>query len=287
MAAAVIGTDPARFGFDLPDERTVRETYDVVSIPAVTSLAQVARDAGTTVAELRTANSDLASTATTTPARNFPLYIPKGGGERLARSLAAAPGASSAGDAASWPERASSAATSTPSGTATSRAVPAVATTGDRPRVYTVRRGDTLSRIARQYGVSVGDLASWNGLRPPYRLSIGQKLDVHGTSGPPRVVYTVKRGNTLSAIADVFSVRYRDIMSWNKLRRNTLQVGQELVIHPPRPLRVESYRVRRGDTVAKIARRYGVPVRDVLTANGLGKRTVIRPGQRLVVYVGS
>jgi membrane-bound lytic murein transglycosylase D len=62
-------------------------------------------------------------------------------------------------------------------------------------------------------------------------------------------------------------------------------VGQKLRIQPPGPVRIEEYRVRSGDTVAEIARRFGVPVRDVLTANGLQSRTVIRPGQRLVVYV--
>lgn len=81
-------------------------------------------------------------------------------------------------------------------------------------------------------------------------------------------------------------MRYRDIMSWNGLERSVLRVGQELVIQPSRPVRRERYQVRRGDSVARIARRFGVPVQDVLTANGLGRRSVIRPGQRLVVYVG-
>ena len=95
----------------------------------------------------------------------------------------------------------------------------------------------------------------------------------------------MKRGNTLRAIADIFSVRYRDIMSWNDLRGMTVHVGQKLEIHPPRATRLERYQVRRGDTVARIARRFGVPVRDVLTANGLRSRSLIRPGQKLVVYV--
>ncbi len=289
MAAAVIGTDPARFGFDLGTEEEVRARYDVATIPAVTRLTSIARDAGTTVAELRTANTDLASTATTTPVRNFPLYLPRGGGERLAAATAPATPPTGAGPGAAWPVPAPPA----PRAAAETRA-PARAADGDgERRVYRVRRGDTLSEIAEKHGVGYREVASWNQLRSPYRLAVGQELVLYPLGraprgrAPERLVYTVQRGNTLRAIADVFSVRFRDIMGWNDLRRSTLQVGQKLTIRPPRPVKAENYRVRRGDTVAKIARRFGVPVRDVLTANGLGRRSLIRPGERLVVYVGA
>jgi len=201
--------------------------------------------------------------------RNFPLYVPKGGGEVLTAALESGP--SPPAERPSPPPPAAATASAEPAATAAT---------------YRVRRGDTLSEIAARHGVSYRDLASWNGLAPPYHLRVGQTLAVRsGGDGTPRVVYTVRRGNTLQTIADVFAVRYRDVMSWNDLRSSRLQVGQQLVIHPPRPVRVETYRVRRGDTVARIARRFGVPVRDVLTANGLGARTVIRPGQQLTIYV--
>ncbi len=280
MAAAVISADARRFGFELPSLKEVRQQYDVVTIPAVTSLSRIARQAGITVAELRTANTDMASTATATPARNFPLYVPKGSGERLASMVV--PGSRSTGsgqsaEAAPRSRRADVSSTESSWGSA-SRSASSVE--------YVVRSGDTLSEIGERFGVRFSDVASWNGLGRPYRLRVGQKLVIHPKEGSrPRVVYTVKRGNNLRAIADIFSVRYRDIMSWNNLGRSTLQVGQKLVIHPSRSIRVERYQVRRGDSVARIARRFGVSVQDVLTANGLGSRTLIRPGQRLLVYV--
>ncbi len=334
MAAAVIGSDPRRFGFDLATEDEIRQHYDVVTVPSPTRLSTLASRAGVSVADLRTANSDLASNATSTPVRNFPLYIKKGGGEPLIASLTATPQATAA------PPRVEAApprAASPPSPPASTRSsdgtsgVPfeykvragdtpgkiaqgfgvnvsdleewnpflrqRVLYRGDRLTIYPasgsveqvtyrVRSGDTLSEVAERYGVSYRDLARWNGLRSPYRLRVGQQLSVYPRgSAPERLVYTVKKGNTLGAIADIFSVRYRDIMSWNSLGSNTLRVGQKLVVHPPQPVRVETYQVRRGDTVARIARRFGVSVRDVLTANGLGSRTLIRPGQRLTVYV--
>lgn len=48
--------------------------------------------------------------------------------------------------------------------------------------VYTVKRGDTLSRISRMTGTSVQDLARLNGISPPYTIEVGQKLKVNGSS---------------------------------------------------------------------------------------------------------
>lgn len=329
MAAAVIGSDPKRFGFDVPTEAETLATYDIVPIPSPTRLSTLASRAGVTVADLRTANSDLASNATSTPVRNFPLYVPKGGGATtLVASLEATPPRSSP------PPSRSSSSDSPPPGSPPSEFTGApfeyevragdtlgtiaqgfgvtvnnlkewnpilrrrVLYKGDRLTIhpssgsvvqvtYRVRSGDTLSEIATQHGVALRDLARWNRLSSPYRLKVGQQLSIHASaeSAPSRLTYTVKKGNTLRSIADVFAVRYRDIMRWNDLSSSTLKVGQKLNIQPARALRVERYQVRRGDTVAKIARRFGVSVNDVLTANGLGARTVIRPGQRLMVYV--
>ena len=270
MAAAVIAANPGRFGFDLPSAEQLSASFDVVTVPSVTRLSTLAGQAGSSVAELRAANSDLASTASATPARNYPLYVPRGGGERIA---AARPPVSDL--------RADE-----------TVVVKAPASHGNgRPGEtieVVVRAGDTLSEIGARYGLKYTDVAAWNGLSRPYRLRVGQRLVIYagGRDGAtPRLVYTVQRGNTLRAIADVFQVRYRDVMAWNELSSSTLRVGQKLVIRPPRAIRVERYRVRRGDTVARIARRFGVPMRDVLTVNGLRSRSLIRPGQSLLVYV--
>ena len=48
--------------------------------------------------------------------------------------------------------------------------------------VYTVKRGDTLSRISRMTGTSVGELARLNGISPPYNINVGQKLRVSGSA---------------------------------------------------------------------------------------------------------
>ena len=326
LAAAVVSSDPGRFGFDLRTEEEMRQSYDVVTIPSPTSLQAIAERSGVTVADLRTVNTDLASNARSTPARNFPLYIPHGGGDRLTRTLAADPRAPVVRNVGQAEAETAPPARRPGSSTApfeyearrgdTLAEIAAefgvsvdqlrdwnpflrqrVLFRGDRLKIhpaegsvervtYRVRSGDTLSGIASRHGVSYRDLARWNDVPAPYRLRVGQRLVIYPRGATvSRLVYTVKKGNTLASIASVFAVRYRDIMSWNDLDRAYLRVGQKLSIQPSQPMRAESYTVRRGDTAAKIARRYGVSVRDVLTPNGLGGRTVIRPGQRLVVYV--
>lgn len=59
--------------------------------------------------------------------------------------------------------------------------------------VYTVKRGDTLSRISRMTGTSVRDLARMNGISPPYTIEVGQKLKVSGASSSSTKKSTVSK----------------------------------------------------------------------------------------------
>jgi membrane-bound lytic murein transglycosylase D len=106
--------------------------------------------------------------------------------------------------------------------------------------VHVVRSGDTLSGVARRYGVSVASLASTNGLSKSSGLQIGARLDIPGSgssrssaSGDPnRMTYRVRRGDTLSQIAGRFNVSVRNIMTWNKLNQpSSLRAGQRLVLY--------------------------------------------------------
>ncbi|MCE2447431.1 MAG: LysM peptidoglycan-binding domain-containing protein [Candidatus Latescibacteria bacterium] len=93
------------------------------------------------------------------------------------------------------------------------------------------------------------------------------------------IVHVVKRGDTLSEIAARYRVSQKQIQRWNKLRSNRIYAGQSLKVSPP----VRSgdwYRVRRGDTLSKIARQFAVPVYKLKALNRLDGN-VIHVGQKL------
>jgi membrane-bound lytic murein transglycosylase D len=107
--------------------------------------------------------------------------------------------------------------------------------------------------------------------------------------------YKVRRGDTLSKIAQRQRIPMSELAALNNLRsRNTLRVGQvlrlpdhaggsePLVVARAEPLPADRiHRVRRGDTLASIARRYGVTEAEIVAENSLRSRNVIVVGQRL------
>lgn len=268
LAAAVISSDPKRFGFYLPTEEEMRQRYDVVVLPDVLPIARIAELSGVDVVDVRLANNDLDPGLSYTPGRNFPVYLPAGKGAQLTAALAALP-----------PEQ--------PQVMLASRSVPEFEPERKpaESRTHVVKPGETLSSIARTYDVEVGALAKANDIGSPYTLSIGQRLVLPGDKGVVRVVYTVKAGNSLDDIADIFSVRADDVLDWNDLRSRKLKNGQKLTLFPPRDYETRTYKVRRGDSLAAIARRFGVTIEHLLTVNGLTSKKILRPGQRLVMYV--
>lgn len=104
---------------------------------------------------------------------------------------------------------------------------------GQSDGVHIVQAGDTLTHIALRYGMSLAELRRLNGLTSD-RITVGQTLVVR-SSGTTTVSYTVRRGDTLGAIAARFGVTVADIQRANGLRSSRILVGQTLNIpnQPP------------------------------------------------------
>jgi len=109
---------------------------------------------------------------------------------------------------------------------------------GKRGTVHVVRRGDTLSHIARRNRMSVTTLAALNDMDPNDTLRTGQRLIVSrsgasrggGSSGSPNT-YTIRKGDTLSGIARKFGVSVSQLTSWNGISTQTvLRPGRKLTI---------------------------------------------------------
>lgn len=161
-------------------------------------------------------------------------------------------------------------------------------------KIYTVRAGDTLSTIASRYGVSVVRLKRANRLSGD-SLRIGDRLEIPTqvavSDAPKRVAksrtHRVRSGESLYTIGKRYGVSVDRLKAANGLRRNTIRVGQELVI----PARSSGgaaasegkvHRVRSGDTLSEIARRYGTTVSRLRSANGLTSNR-LRIGQELKI----
>jgi LysM repeat protein len=96
---------------------------------------------------------------------------------------------------------------------------------------YVVRRGDTLSRIARDQGVSVDVLLAANGLHQRSVIHPGQRLTLAAEGANP-IVYVVKKGDTLSDISRAHSVSVNELCRWNGIsRRAVLHPGDRLTLH--------------------------------------------------------
>lgn len=103
---------------------------------------------------------------------------------------------------------------------------------------HTVRNGDTMWDISREYKVNVRSLAKWNGMAPTDPIKPGQKLVVWKNTDKSTqsanavmrsIIYKVRNGDSLARIAQKFKVSVNDIAKWNKLdKKKYLQPGQSL-----------------------------------------------------------
>ncbi len=173
---------------------------------------------------------------------------------------------------------------------------------------HVLKRGDTLSRIAGRYGTTVTALKSTNNIRNPRRLRVGSTILIPiGISAERRrsfkpsrlplkiIDYQVKRGDTLYHLSKRFQTEFPSIQALNpEVDPLALQPGQRLQIQQgdrwktaaTKAVRGRSftlYKVARGDTVAKIARKYGADTAHLLRFNGLEASSIIYPGQRLKI----
>ncbi len=111
--------------------------------------------------------------------------------------------------------------------------------------MYSVKRGDNLWDISRNYGVKVSQLRQWNDISQKNLLKPGQKLivwvkqhknkrsiikdTVKNTSSD---AYIVKQGDSLWLIARKHDIHVTDLLKWNKIKKEIhLQPGQSLIVH--------------------------------------------------------
>jgi peptidoglycan lytic transglycosylase D len=162
-----------------------------------------------------------------------------------------------------------------------------------------VKSGDTLSQIARRHGTDVASLRMANNLsgsniRVGHKLLIpksAKALQTTPRSAKGTIDHVVRNGDSLWSIARAYNVSLNTLMRNNHLGpKDTLSVGRTLKIPGAtaatrKVTRKVHYKVRSGDSLARIAGKFNVRIADIASWNNLDTKRYLQPGQGLLLYV--
>ena len=227
LAAIIIARNPAQYGMNVqPFEQPPTES---VTLSAAVDLRRIAEWLGTPVQVIQDLNPELRRWTTPVRATDYELKVPSGAGDIVRAHLAQ----NDPDDLAplNW---------------------------------HTVRKGETLVTIAKKLKVNRTDLAEANYLSSRAKVATGQRLIIPrapallaartdnpapdtesrqvdpvlssnpapkaGETAQASLVYRVKRGDTLFSIAKLYRTTVASLKTWNRLRSNSIQVGQRLTI---------------------------------------------------------
>ncbi len=155
---------------------------------------------------------------------------------------------------------------------------------------YRVKSGDTVTQIAKRFGVSVSKIASLNNLGPTSLIRVGQILKLSGTSPKKSAVesYRVKAGDNLSSIAKRHGLTLKELTAVNRISSSTiifpgqvLRVAKLLETPAPALDAPDSYQVQPGDTLKSIGKRFALSLSALRDFNGLSSISIIYAGQVL------
>jgi membrane-bound lytic murein transglycosylase D len=311
LAAAIVGHNLQAFGYqDVASDPPL--AYDRVDAAPGTTLAAIARAAGTRPEVIEGLNPHLTRGRTPPDRAAGPVRVPPGSGALYTQAIEGARGAA------------------------------------DRVETVVLRFGESLEEVARSRGLAVKDLKKLNGIKDSGEVRAGTTVVVpaRGAAAPvvakapapededqilvavpersfsyegrERVFYRTRDGDTVDEIAGAFGVRVEQLVEWNNLDpdaklhpRLVLQLfvrkdfdRSNVALLDPGKVRVVTlgseeflaleaarrgktrlqYVARAGDTLARIARRYGLQPGDLARINRLSYNSELEEGQRIVVY---
>ncbi len=278
MAATIIAKEPEKYGFtDIEFEDPI--VWDEMDIDKCLDLSQVADVVGCSLGELKDLNPELLRRYTPPNAKSYKLKIPVGTKPKL---LAAYDGLDSPKET-SWVR-------------------------------HQIRRGETVSTIAARYGVSQYSILAANNLSRRSTIYAGKTIIVpvpldgapggrsNRSYGAKNGVYIVRSGDTMWDISRAFGTSVDALRRINYIERGSrIYVGQKLKIPSNAKYfktkntggpayagtsgsgKSDKYKVRAGDTLWDIARRFGTTTSKIRAMNGLGRSSRIYPGQELLI----
>ena len=158
-----------------------------------------------------------------------------------------------------------------------------------RPSYHKIVRGDSLSKIADRYGVSLRALKEANNLRSNVAI-LGRRLklpsDAKGVSSSGSVsksipsVHVVKRGDSLSKISARYNITISALKRHNGLKKDSVYLGQRIKLpgggsaSAKQPAKTITHKVKRGDTLSEIAEKYRSSIKAIMRVNNMRSRTI-------------
>ncbi len=273
-AAMIIGMDPEKYGFSRGEGAA--PATESVTVDGCVDFDVLAECAGTDAHTLADLNPALVRRCTPPDTGSWEVRVPAGAAEKAQLALAELPPSARV----RWAH-------------------------------HVVRRGETLSRIAGGYRTTVDAIVQANSLKSRHRLSVGQELLIpqgqksaanlpklamaddrspsSRASSRSTTVHTVRRGDTLSTIAQRYGTSTGQIRRLNKLGRH-IYPGQRITVpdrrssrsaetSPTAATRGTFVKVAPGDTLWNISQRTGVSVSELLRANNLRRSSLLKAGQ--------
>ncbi|MGH9442789.1 MAG: LysM peptidoglycan-binding domain-containing protein [Thermoanaerobaculia bacterium] len=220
IAAALIAKNQSHYGFHVEAEPPV--SFETVRLNKPVNIQRLARTCRLDAADLRELNPELRGSTTPKTPSGYELRVPSGAAAVVAERIGMVPAAP----------------------------VPAL-------RQHRVRKGETLARVARRYGVSVASLAEANDLSTRARLAPRRMLVIPerqassrerkrheprrtaaaaDAGGERRAAYSVRKGDTLYSIATSHHTTVQKLREWNRLdASNAIQPGDHLSLSPANP----------------------------------------------------
>ena len=174
-------------------------------------------------------------------------------------------------------------------------------------KTHKVKYGENLSLIAKKYKVPIKDIVSLNKIQNPNRIKPKTYLQIPVSgyqeylkesitaNNKKKVYHTVKTGDSLSEIAEMYKTSIKNIKRWNGLRNDVIKIGQKLEIFTKESKIKEYsnkqsdvskriyYTVKYGDTLGEIAGKYGIGLSKIKKWNRLNSDKIV-VGQKLLIW---
>lgn len=222
LAAVILASNPKKFGFHVTYEKPLE--FDEVKVPTQTDHETIAMCSRSDYANIVELNPELVMGATPPGEKQYSIKVPKGKGNSFLKAFAKLPQHKRLAKSYSAPTY----------------------------QTYRVRKGDTVSKIARKFGTSTKSILQANNIKSARKLRRGQKLKIPASGVPSKsynngttiasksqpvitsskmIKYKVKSGDSIGLIAEKYNVKVSDIRKWNRIRGNRIIAGKTLRIY--------------------------------------------------------